>query len=65
MAKSTFKENFTPTQHKGRRVPLHLLERVEQELEKLIEDKQITRLEKCSDEYFISPVVIQLKKIKA
>ena len=50
MAKSTFKEKFTPTQHKGRRVPLHLLERVEQELEKLIEDKQIMRLEKCSDE---------------
>ena len=65
MAKSTFKENFTPTQHKGRRVPLHLLERVEQELEKFIEDKQITRLEKCSDEYFISPVVITVKKDKS
>ena len=62
VAKSTFKENFTPTQHKGRRVPLHLLERVEQELEKLIEDKQIMRLENCSDEYFISPVVITVKK---
>ena len=65
MAKSTFKEKFTPTQHKGRRVPLHLLERVEQELEKLIEDKQIKRLEKCSDEYFISPVVITVKKDKS
>ena len=65
MAKSVFKENFTPTQHKGRRVPLHLLERVEQELEKLIEDKQIIRLEKCSDEYFISPVVITVKKDKS
>ena len=63
--KATFKENFTPTQHKCRRVPLHLLERVEQELEKLIEDKQITRLEKCSDEYFISPVVITVKKDKS
>ena len=65
MAKSTFKEKFTPTQHKGRRVPLHLLERVEQELEKLIDDKQIMRLEKCSDEYFISPVVITVKKDKS
>ena len=65
MAKSTFKEKFNPTQHKGRRVPLHLLERVEQDLEKLIEDKQITRLEKCSDEYFISPVVITVKKDKS
>ena len=65
VAKSIFKENFTPTQHKGRRVPLHLLERVDQELEKLIEDKQIMRLEKCSGEYFISPVVITVKKDKS
>ena len=65
VAKSTFKENFTPTQHKGRRVPLPLLERVEQELEKLIEDKQIMRLEKCSDEYFISPIVITVIKDKS
>ena len=64
MAKSTFKENFKPTQHKGRRVPLHLLERVEKELENLIKDKQIRRLEKCSDEYFISPVVITVKRTK-
>ena len=51
MAKSTFKENFIPTQHKGRRVPVHLLERVEQKLEKLKEDKKTFRLEKGSDEY--------------
>ena len=65
MAKSIFKENFTPTQHKGRRVPLHLSERVEQELEKLIEVKQIIRLENCSDEYFITPVVTTVKKDKS
>ena len=61
VAKSASKENFKPTQHKGRRVPLHSLERVEN----LIEDKQIKRLEKCSDEYFISPVVITVKKDKS
>ena len=64
-AKSTFKENFTPSQHKGRRVPLHLVERVEQELEKLVQDKQITTLEKCSDEYLINPVVITVKRNKS
>ena len=63
--KVNFQKKFTPTQHKGRRVQLHLLERVEQELEKLIEDKQIMRLEKCSDEHFISPVVITVKKDKS
>ena len=63
--KITFKENCKPKQHKGRRVPLHLLERVEKELENLIEDKQIKRLVKCSDKYFISPVVITVKKDKS
>ena len=64
-AKSTFKENFKPTQQKCRRVPLHPLERVEKELENLIEYKQTMRLEKCSDKYFMSPVVITVKKYKS
>ena len=61
IAKSTFKQYFKPTQHKGRRVPIHLIDKVEKELRKLIEDKQIIKHEKCSDEYFISPVVITVK----
>ena len=32
VAKSTFKKEFQPTQHKGRRIPLHLTEKVEREL---------------------------------
>ena len=58
--KSTFKQYFKPTQHKGRRIPLHLVDKVE-ELKKLVDDKQIIQLEKGSDEYFISPVVITVK----
>ena len=61
MAKSTFKKEFHPTQHKGRRIPLHLTEKVERELKKLIDEKQIQKLTKCSDEHFISPVVITVK----
>ena len=61
IAKSTFKQYFKTTEHKGRRVPLHLIDKVEKELKKLIDDKQIIKLEKCSDEYFISPVVITVK----
>ena len=41
IAKSTFHNTFHPTQHKGRRVPLHLKDNVEKELNKLIENKQI------------------------
>ena len=34
VAKSTFKSEINPTQHKGRRIPLHLVEKVENELKK-------------------------------
>ena len=59
------KKEKTRTQHKGRRVSLHLIEEVEDELQKLIEAKQIIRLEKCRDDLFISPVVITVKKDKS
>ena len=65
IAKSTFHNTFHPTQHKRRRVPLHLIDKVEKELNKLIEDKQKIKLDKCSDEYFISPVVITVKHDKS
>ena len=65
IAKPTMKENFIPVQQKGRRVPLHLLDRVKTELEKLIQDKQIIRLDKFSDERFISSVVITVKHDKS
>ena len=32
VAKSTFKKEFQPTQHKGQRIPLHLTEKFEREL---------------------------------
>ena len=62
IAKSIFKQNHAPIQQKGRRVPLHLLEKLEMELDILIQDKQITKLEKCPDDLFVSPVVIKVKK---
>ena len=65
VAKSTFHHTFHPTQHKGRRVPLHLIDKVERELKKLIEDNQIIKSDKCLDEYFISPVVITVKHNKS
>ena len=55
---SIMKKEKTPTQHKGRRVPLHLIEKIEDKLQKLIEDNQIFRLK---NDLFISPVVIIVK----
>ena len=57
IANSILKENHTPIQQKGRRVEI--------ELDKLIQNKQITRLGKCPDDQFVSPVVITVKKDKS
>ena len=65
VARSIFKQNHIPIQQKGRRVPLLFLEKVERELDKLIQEKQIFKLEKCPDELFVSPVVITVKKDKS
>ena len=64
-AKSIFKQNHNPIQQKGRRVPLHLLEKLERELDKLIQDKQISQLKKWPDDLFVSPVVITVTKDKS
>ena len=60
-----FKQNHTPNQQNGRRVQLHLLEKVELELDKLILNKQLKKLKKCPDDLFVSPVVITVKKDKS
>ena len=61
IAKSTLKQDISPYQHKGRRVPLHLTEKVDKEIQHLLNTKQIIKLEKRSDQIFISPVVITVK----
>ena len=62
--KSKFKTNFTPIHQRGRRVPIHLQNQVEQELEKLEENGNIIKLEKFSDKNFIWPIVITVKRDK-
>ena len=64
IAKSIFKQNHTTNQQTGCRVPLHLLEKVENELDKLIEVKQITKLEKFPDDLFLSSEFRTVKKDK-
>ena len=61
IAKSTLKQNISPFQHKGRRVPLNLTDKVDKEIRHLSIKNQIIKLEKCSDKVFISPVVITVK----
>ena len=57
-----FFEKLTPVQQKGRRVPITLQEKVDQETCKLLKQGHIEKLEECSDKYFVSPIVITVKK---
>ena len=55
-------KDIIPIQQKGRRVPVHLKERVENEFNKLMDQKHIIKLDKCSDRKFIIPIVTTVKK---
>ena len=60
--KSMFHKNYTPTHQKGRRVPNTLQPLVNDELKKLLAEKHIIKIKRCSDKNFISPRVITVKK---
>ena len=62
MMKTQFNHEFMPLQQKRRLIPMHLQERVERELNKLMDQNHIIKLDKCSHRKFISPVVITVKK---
>ena len=54
--------NYRVTDQKARKVPIHLQPKVEIELEKLLNEGHIEKLTNCSDQFFISPIVITVKK---
>ena len=45
-----------------KRIPIHIQEKVENEVRSLIDQSHIVRVEKCSDQQFISPIAITVKK---
>ena len=57
-----FHTPFKPIQSKGRRVPLHLLAGVNEELKRMEKGGHIIKLEKCDEDCFISPIEITRKK---
>ena len=62
MMKTQFNQDFIRIQQKRRRIPVHLQERVEGELNKLMDQTHFINLDKCADRQFISPIVITVKK---
>ena len=51
-----------PIQQKGRKMPLTLQSKVDSESDKLLAQRHIEKLEECSVKYFVSPIVITVKK---
>ena len=62
MVATNFYSPLIPFQEKGRRVPVHILNRVEKEIDKLMASNHIEKLEKCTNDFFIAPIVITAKK---
>ena len=60
--KSKFHKNYRVTHQKRRKVPIHLQPKVKIEREKLLNEGHIEKLTNCSDQFFISPIVITVKK---
>ena len=59
---TNFKDPLIPRQVKGRKVPIHLQDRVTAEIKKLIKNKHIEKLEKCTTYHFIAHTVLTAKK---
>ena len=57
-----FKEGVRRPQQKLRRVPMQLQKAVDAEIKSLLADCHIKRVDKITDDMFIQPVVITVKK---
>ena len=56
--RADFFKNLNPIQQKGRRVPISLKDKVDKEINRLINEGHIIKLQECSDKYFVSLIVI-------
>ena len=59
------KDNARISQQKGRRVPIQLPNQVDAEINKLLKEGRIEKVEKICDDVFIQPIVITVKKDKS
>ena len=59
------KDDVKITQQKGRRVPIQLQNQVDNEIQKLLKEGHIEKVDKIQDDVFIQPTVITVKKDKS
>ena len=62
--KNKMQDDAKVTQQKGRRVPFQLQNQVDKEIEKLLKERHIAKVDKIQDGVFIQPTVITIKKDK-
>ena len=60
--KIDMKENSRVTQQKGRRIPIQLEKRVDQEIKTLLEQSHIEKIDSIEDDVFLQLVVHTVKK---
>ena len=58
---TNFKYPLVPRQVKGRKVPIHIQDRVAKEIKQLVKQGHIEKLDKCTTDYFIAPIVLTAK----
>ena len=51
-----------PRQIKGRKVPIHIQDRVASEIKLLMEQGHVEKLDKCTTDFFMAPIVLTAKK---
>ena len=59
---TNFKFLLVPRQIKGSKVPIHIQDRVASEIKLLIKQGHIEKLDKCTTDFFIAPIVLTAKK---
>ena len=59
---TNFKYPLVTRQVKGRKIPIHIQDRVANEIKQLVKQGHIEKLDKCTTDYFIAPIVLTAKK---
>ena len=59
---TNFKFPLVARQIKGRKVPIRIQDRVASEIKFLVEQGRIEKLDKCTTDFFIAPIVLTAKK---
>ena len=59
---TNFKYPLVPRQVKGRKLPIHIQDRVAKEIKQLVKQGHIEKLDKYTTDYFKAPIVLTAKK---